>query len=282
MPAPITGSVGPTGGTVSRLLFGVSGDARPSMCNETTDYPSSVLASIYSRMAAAGVEFVVDTGDHQFVCQNGTQAMATTQMNLYVAATKMLGSKTTFLTLGNHDCVSMTNPNYCGVGGFETVNFKAFLSALSGISAQPYYSFDVHTGPDMARFVIIADNAWSQTQDTWLNQTLSAAQNYKYLFVFRHHPLDNTDMPDFQRITQIIKMYRHTMVFTGHTHEIRLDTWNDPSGRTVIVGNGGAPLATGFTWYGFALVEELANGNLSVKFVDESSGNAMGAFTVGP
>jgi hypothetical protein len=89
-------------------------------------------------------------------------------------------------------------------------------------------------------------------------------------------------MPDFQTITQIIKSYRHTMVITGHTHELKLDTWNDPSGRTLVIGNGGAPLAIGFTWYGYALVEQLATGNVQVRFYDESTGNQMGAVTVGP
>src|SRR5690349_20824810 len=41
--SPITGSVGPTGGTVSRLFFGFSGDARPSQCNEHNDYPTAIL-----------------------------------------------------------------------------------------------------------------------------------------------------------------------------------------------------------------------------------------------
>jgi hypothetical protein len=280
---PITGSVGTSGGQVSRLFFGVSGDARPTMCNETYDYPTGVLNSIYQQMAAANVQFAVDTGDHMFVCQNGAQSDADNQMNLYVSATQLLGAKPTFLTLGNHDCVSMTNPSYCSINGFTTVNFTSFMNALSSISQLPYYSFDVTTSFGLARFVIIADNAWSSDQDTWLNQTLSdAQQNAKYIFVFRHHPLDNTDMPDFQHITQIIQMYRHTAVIVGHTHEMRLDHWNDPSGRTFIVGNAGAPLATNFTWNGYMLVEQLNDTGFSLRFYDASSGNQMNAYMVAP
>src|SRR5204863_7110644 len=36
--APINGSVGPKGGKVNRLFFGLVGDARPSQCNEMFDY----------------------------------------------------------------------------------------------------------------------------------------------------------------------------------------------------------------------------------------------------
>ena len=283
-PTPITGSVGPKGGTVSRLYFGFSGDARPSQCNETFDYPTTILNSIYTRMNGLGLQFSVDLGDHMFVCQNGTQAMATGQMNLFMSAAAKFANKPTFLTLGNHDCVSMTNPSYCKVGGFTTPNFTAFLNALAPVSSQPYYSFDVQTQSGLARFVVIADNAWSSAQQTWLTQTLADADaKAKYIFLFRHHPLDNTDMPDFQTISGIIKTVKHrTMTFTGHTHEFKLDTFNDASGRTVVIGNGGAPLTQNFTWYGFGTVEQLQNGNLAIRLIDQATGNQMGAFTISP
>ncbi len=281
--APITGSVGPSGGKVSRLFFAMNGDTRGTDCNMDQEYPTQVINQIYDQMNAAKVEFAVDLGDHMFVCQNGTQNMADTQMGYYVAATKHLAGKTTFLTLGNHDCVSMTNPNYCAVGGFETVNFRAFMNALAPISSKPYYSVDIQTDAGLARFVFIADNAWSQAQKTWLEQTLGDAdKNAKYTIVVRHHPLDNTDMPDFQTISGIVKAHKYTLHLTGHTHEFRQDHWNDGSGRTFIIGNGGAPLAQNFTWYGYATVEQVANGNLVLTAYDAMTNNPMGSFTVAP
>ena len=281
-PVPLSGNVGPKGGAVSRFLFAIVGDARPSQCNISTDYPTPVLDSVFTKIKAAGAQFAVDTGDHMFVCQNGTQQMATSQMGLFTTAAKNFG-RTMFMTLGNHDCVSMNNPNYCAVGGFETVNFKAFLAANAAASAQPYYSFDVTTQNGVARFVIIADNAWSAAQSTWLNATLTDAEkSAKYIFIIRHHPLDNTDMPDFATITQIIRNYKKTMVITGHSHELRLDTVNDVTGRTLIVGNGGAPLALNFKWFGYALVEQLGNGNIQARFYDQATNNMMGSTTLSP
>jgi hypothetical protein len=286
-PVPISGAVGPTGGTVTRLFFGFLGDARPSQCNEHRDYPSAILDSIFGRLSTANVQFALDLGDHMFVCQGGAQSEADAQMGLYMAsAQKLGGGKTTFLTMGNHDCVSMNNPGYCGVSGFTTPNFKAFMNAMASenLGSLPYYSFDVWTIAGLARFIVIADNAWGPVQSAWLSATLADADaNARYIFIARHHPLDNTDMPAFATISAMIRNVKHrTMTIEGHTHEFEVDARNDGSGRTIIIGNGGAPLATGFKWYGYGTVEQLDSGNLTVTLYDQASGNKMAAFTLTP
>ena len=48
------------------------------------------------------------------------------------------------------------------------------------------------------------------------------------------------------------------------------------------MGNGGAPLAVNFNYYGYAIVEQLGNGNLQVRYYDQSSGNQMGSYTLSP
>lgn len=283
--SPLRGAVGPKGGSVSRLFFGLLGDARPSQCNEHLDYPVAITQSIFSRLDQAGVQFAVDLGDHMFVCQNGSLAEATTQMGLFMQSARRLG-KTTFLTLGNHDCVSMNNPSYCGNNGFSTPNYQAFLSALrgEGIADVPWYSFDVDTEGGLARFVVIADNAWSPAQQSWLTATLADADaRCRYIFLFRHHPIDNTDWPAFATISQIIRGVKHrTLTVTGHLHEFKIDTRNDPTARTVVVGNGGAPLAQGFGWFGYGTVEQLASGNIAIRLYDQASGNQMSAYQLTP
>ncbi len=89
-------------------------------------------------------------------------------------------------------------------------------------------------------------------------------------------------MPDFAQIAKIIKSYNHTLVFTGHTHLMKVDKWNDQTGRAFVIGNGGAPLAQSFSWYGFALVEQLSDGNVSVVLLDQATGNPMASHTLKP
>jgi hypothetical protein len=275
---PPSGSVGVTGGTVSRLFFGFTGDTRPASCDATGGYPTAIINSIYQRMAAANVQFALDLGDHMYVCKGG-QPVADAQMAIYTHAAAQLAPRPVFMTMGNHEC---TSTSLCAVGGNAPPNFKSFMAALAPISSQPWYSIDINTGFGLARFVVIADNGWSNAEAAWLDATLTDAdKNAKYIFVARHHPLDNTDLPQFATITQVIKAHRHTMVLTGHTHEFKLDTFNDPSGRTLVMGAGGAPLQSG-TWYGFGTVEQLPNGNLAVKLYDQATGNQTAAFTLGP
>ena len=73
----------------------------------------------------------------------------------------------------------------------------------------------------------------------------------------------------------IVKAHPFTIEMLGHTHEYRHEDT-----QHVISGNAGAPLSTGN--YGLLIVEQLANGNINVVEIDESSGNATDTWTVSP
>src|SRR5450755_1838655 len=49
---PITGTVGPSGGSISRLVFGVVGDTRPANEDDPSSYPTSVIGPIYQDIEA--------------------------------------------------------------------------------------------------------------------------------------------------------------------------------------------------------------------------------------
>jgi hypothetical protein len=71
-----------------------------------------------------------------------------------------------------------------------------------------------------------------------------------------------------------------TLALFGHTHEFR-----KVSANQIISGNGGAPLASGYgagSNYGYLLVEQLSDGNLSVSEIDEASGNVTESWKVTP
>jgi hypothetical protein len=60
------------------------------------------------------------------------------------------------------------------------------------------------------------------------------------------------------------------------------------SGRAVIIGTGGAPLQNvstlpgAFAFYGYAMIDQLTNGNLQVSVYDSSSDLLMQRWSVGP
>jgi hypothetical protein len=269
-------AVGPGGGAVDRLFFAMHGDTRPPDCDQTGAYPTDIIRSIFQREHDLGVQFAVDLGDHMFVCNNSVDE-AQTQMKMYMDASQLLG-KTTFMTMGNHECAG---GNMCSSTANDA-NSTVYRQALAPIAALPYYSFDVMTSSGKATFVIVADNFWDGAQQQWLEATLTRADaEARYTIVARHHPIDNKDLQNPQ-MWQVIRAHKYTLFLTGHSHVYSHDTWLDPSGRTLRLGVGGAPLASGQSFYGFGAVQQNADGSLAVTIYDQATMNPQDSFTVAP
>jgi hypothetical protein len=266
--------VGPTGGTVSLLHFAVTGDTRPPNCEDTSGYPSPVIQGIADAFQSKNAQFVVDLGDHMYVCNNSLST-AQAQMNLYMQAVHRF-TGTWFMTMGNHECTS----GPCLIGS-SNANYKAFMSALAPISSKPYYSFNVHTSAGLATFVVIADNGWDSAQSSWLSTTLSQADtNAKYTFVFRHHPEGDTSVSTNPTSMALIRQHKFAMFITGHTHTYHHMTTDN--GRDLVLGLGGAPLiAAGATYNGYAVIDQQASGNLQVTVYDVA-GAVHDTWSVGP
>jgi hypothetical protein len=266
--------VGPTGGSVQLLHFAVTGDTRPPNCEDTAGYPTSVINGIADAFKSKNAQFVVDLGDHMYVCNN-TPSIAQAQMSLYMTAVHRYPG-TWFMTMGNHECTS----GPCLLGS-TNANYSAFMSALAPISSKPYYSFNVQTSAGRATFVIVADNAWDSAQSSWLTSTLTEADaNAKYTLVFRHHPEGDTSVSTNSTSMAIIRQHKFAMFITGHTHTYHHMTTDN--GRDLVMGLGGAPLiAAGATYNGYAFVDQLASGNLQVTVYDVA-GTVHDTWSVGP
>jgi hypothetical protein len=278
--APTGGTVALSGGTVDRLYFGYTGDTRPAM--STSGYSSSLQATInniYKSMGALGVEFAMDGGDHM---EASNSSQATAAMNAYLTATSMLG-KPVFMTLGNHEC-SLSFSGDCGNGEILTdTKGAAFMAALhSSIGAtQPYYRFDVMTQSGKAVFLVVADDAWDSTQQSWLTTQLTDADaNAKFTFVSKHHPDGNTDQPTFQTIYNLVTSHKYTLFLTGHSHEYKHQP-NDH--RAVVMGLGGAPFDNpNQMWYGYLTAMQCSDDHIYVTVYDQATGNTMDAWNVPP
>jgi len=272
---PVGGPVGPTGGTVDRLFFGFTGDTRPDDCG--TAYPTAIIDNIFTQMKNAGVQFAVDQGDHMFNCGNDFSG-ARDQMNAYVNAAGLLG-KTVFMTMGNHECTGSSSM-LCSTNPYNTnPNYTAFMDALKPVSPTPYYRFDITTGSGLAVFLIIADDAWNATQQSWLTTQLADADAHaKYTFVSKHHPDGNTDHAEFQQIYDLVRAHKYTLFLTGHSHLYKRQS-GDP--RAVVMGIGGAPLA-GSSFNGYGTVVQGTDDRIYVTVYDQATGNVRDKFDVAP
>lgn len=272
---PVGGPVGPTGGTVDRLFFGFTGDTRPADCGSA--YPTAIIDNIFTKMKQADVQFAVDQGDHIFNCGSDFQA-AHDQMNQYVQAAALLG-KTVFMTLGNHEC-SFSSQTLCSANPYNTnPNYTAFMDALKPISPTPYYRFDIQTNSGLAVFLVVADDAWNATQQAWLTQQLTDAdQHAKYTFVSKHHPDRNTSHPEFQQIYDLVRQHKYTLFLTGHSHLYKRQR-DDP--RALVMGVGGAPLA-GSSFFGYGTALQGTDDRIYVTIYDQATGNIMDKFDVAP
>jgi len=275
---PVGGAVGPNGGTVDRLYFAFTGDTRPDSC--TGSYPQTVINNIYTQMKQQGVQFAIDQGDHMFNCGYSSSAYtgAAAQMQDYINAANLFG-KTVFMTMGNHECSGEAS-SLCTLASYgANPNYTAFMDALKPIASKPYYRFDVQTSTGKAVFLVVADDVWDSAEQSWLTQQLTDADaNAKYTFVTKHHPDGNTDHPEFQQIYDLVRQHKYTLFLTGHSHLFKRQ-YNDP--RAMVIGCGGAPLAGG-TFFGFGTALQGTDDKIYVNIYDQSTGNAVDQFSVGP
>jgi Calcineurin-like phosphoesterase len=269
-----SGTVNGNGGTVSQLLFSVVGDTRPAVIGDTSGYPTTIIDKIYSDIEARSPRptFSLSTGDYMFASPNTSQGTA--QLTKYLAARNEF-SGVFFPAMGNHECTGATASN-CGSGATDgiTNNYTSFMTQMLGPigKTSPYYSVNINAidGTWTSKFVFIAANAWSSAQSSWLSSTLSVATTYT--FVIRHESADANTAPGVTPSEQIMAQHPYTLAIVGHTH-----TYEHPTTREVVIGNGGAPI-TGGKNYGYGIVEQRSDGAIQVDMFDYTSGAKDSSF----
>src|SRR5207248_3997275 len=116
--------------------------------------------------------------------------------------------------------------------GNETANVRGFMAKLVPAgTTTPYYRVDVDTGAGTAKLVVIAANAWSQTQADWLETQLSDPT--AYTFIVRHEAAAVTETTGAGASEAIVQKHPFTLELLGHWHRYeKLDA------KHVVSGNG--------------------------------------------
>ena len=258
---------------MSRLYFAVVGDTRPAARDDTGGYPTAVISKIYMTMSALTPRptFAVSTGDYQFTSTSTSRDEAPAQIDLYLRARAAYGG-VLFPAMGNHECTGLTASN-CGPGSADgtTGAYRAFLAKLLAPIGRtaPYYEVDVDgaDGSWTSKLLVVAANAWTSDQASWLDAAMSRSTTYT--FVVRHEGSNATAAPGVVPSERILASHPYTLAICGHTH-----TYDHPKRREVIVGNGGAPLSSSTKGYGFAVVSQQGDGSIAVDMIDYVSGAA--------
>jgi hypothetical protein len=263
------GGGGGSGGGGGLLKFAVFGDCRPPNSDDTSGYPSAVIAGIFKLAQSNGAQFAVGTGDYMFA---STSSAVTAQVALFQQAMANYSAGPVYLTMGNHECTGATASNCPNLT--ETPNIQAFMKMVPAGVTKPYYRIDVATPLGKAKLVFIAANAWDSTQSSWL--TTQLADPTTYTFVMRHESTSSSGVPTGVTASEsIVGAHPYTVEMLGHTHEYRHEDT-----KHVISGNAGAPLSTGN--YGLLIVEQKSDGNITVTEIDEATGSASDTWTVSP
>jgi hypothetical protein len=292
---PISGTVGNSGGSISRLVFGVIGDTRPPNEDDPSGYPTAIITKIFQDIEAQSPRpaLVVGTGDYQFSSTSSTSD-ANEQLQYYMTARGNF-SGAFFPAMGNHECgvgTGCSTSDNCncvaGQGGAGTANLTAFLSEMLAPISQtlPYYSINVSATDNSwtAKFVMTAANAWDSAQQSWLTTTL--AQKTTYTFVVRHEPTDTavTDVPPgVAGVDALLVQYPYTLLLVGHTHNyghftsyfpgtLACGSNCPPASKAVVIGNGGAPLSSSKYDYGYGLFSQRCDGAIVVDEYDYMTG----------
>lgn len=262
--------------TVTDLRFGIVGDTRPPNPGDTAGYPVAIITKIYQDLEAESqkIPFVVSTGDYMFA---DTAAQVSAQLSLYMTARSHY-SGTQYPAMGNHECTGATASN-CGTGNTNgmTANYTQFISTmLSPINVTtPYYTKNVNASDNSwtAKFVLVACNAWSSAQASWL--TTELAKTTTYTFVVRHEGTNAVSQTSCSQSQTIIDAHPLTLLVVGHTHTYS----HYSSTKELVVGIGGAPLTSG-TDYGYAVVTRNASGTLTVSVYNYQSHAVIDTFTI--
>ena len=251
--APNHQGAGPGGGLLDDLRFAVVGDTRPMNLDDTANYPTAVVQAIWTDVQAEHPLFAVTTGDYMFASP-GTP-VADAQLDLYLGARAQY-SGVVYPALGNHECTGDTASN---CADSVTTNFTAFMTRMLGPIGEPkpYFAerFAANDGSWTAKLVFIAANAWDTAQGDWLERVMSEPTTYT--FVIRHEPHFSTPAPGVSPSQDILSRHDLTMLITGHTHTYE----HLAPYREIIVGNGGAPLASTFN-YGYVIIDRAADGTI--------------------
>jgi hypothetical protein len=252
---------------VDRLRFAVFGDVRP---DPGGTFPTATVKSIFDGAQAKNVQFIVGTGDYMLaIGAAGDQATIDAQLKLYDQARQGFTSPI-YLAMGNHECMLSSTANCPNFN--ETPNVKTFMARLVPAGTTlPYYRINVATSQGSAKLLFVAASAWTAAQSTWLTQQI--ADPTKYTFIIRHQPSD-VSMPGVTESDTIIKGKPVTATLFGHTH-----TYQKIDDRHVICGNGGA---SGPTFFGYLLVEQQADGTLTLTEYDSSTGMSRDTWSLTP
>ena len=108
---------------------------------------------------------------------------------------------------------------------------------------------------------------------SWLTTQLQTSTTYT--FIVRHEPTADNTAPGVTPSEAILAQYPYTLKIVGHTHE-----FSQVTTKEIIVGNGGAPLASSGDAFGYALVSMTANGDLSVAEIDATTNLPVATYTV--
>jgi hypothetical protein len=254
------------------LKFAVFGDARPGSENDTANYPAAIVQGIFTLAQQKEAQFVVGTGDYMFA---NSASVVSAQVDMLLSSEAPFKGPV-YHTMGNHECTGATASN-CPNGN-ETANVQYFMGKLVPSGTQtPWYRVDVDTPMGKAKFIFIAANAWSSAQESWLQTQL--ADQTAYTFIARHEPNDShgSGAPGLQPTMTMLAGQTYTLLLQGHSHEYN----HYPGTNEVISGNGGAPMSSySGSSYGFLLVEQQADGTISVTEIEEASGNATDTWKV--
>lgn len=261
--------IGPQGGTVDRLRFAAFGDVRPPDLDQDGAYPTQTVHQLFTQMAARSPQIVLGVGDWMFA---STESHARTQLTSLLEAEAPY-AHTVIHAMGNHECEGWTDSNCPSFN--ESGQVRAYMDLLLPFTDKAYWSLPVQTDLGTAKVVVVALNAWSEAQSTWLSGALDAPSDYT--FVLAHEPPPTHNAPGEDAFQQILAAHGDiTLILYGHWHEYQHLSTNE-----VVTGNGGAPLSDG-GYFGYLWVEQRSDGNVEVTEHHIDTDQVMDGFTLTP
>jgi hypothetical protein len=270
-PAAKKECVGTGGGSVALLHFGAFSDSQPPGMNMDDDFPTGIVSGIFAGFTRLDAQFVVGAGDWMFA---NTLEHAQKQISLLLEAESAYRC-TVFHAMGNHECMTASASN-CPEEN-ESPNVAAYKKMLIPFSEHSWFSFEVLTSHGTARFVFTSTNAWDdERQGRWLRSVLQKPADYTFVIQHASDYFSGAETPGAADALEIARQYPVTLFIFGHAHLYRR-----PGPNELIIGTGGGTLNGDGRFHGFAMIDQLPDGNIRATVYD-TAGRARDTWTVSP
>ena len=275
-----SGPVGPTGGSVDRLVFGFTGDTRPGNCGGV--YPQTIINNIFAGMPSRGR--AVRRSTRAITCSTAATRRPLRRRadaDVAIRRRRRAPRQDRVHDHGQPRVHGRIDDALCALG---VLRRQPQLHRLHGraakpVSDKPYYRFDVQTVERQGGVPGRRRRRVGRDPEELAHAAAHRRRRQRQVHVRVQAPPRRQHRPP--RVPADLRSRAPRTSTRCSSPATRTSTSASQRPRAIVVGFGGAPLA-GSSFWGYGIVRQGTDDRITVTIYDQATGNAMDSFSVAP